>query len=110
MSVSAVNLSIAKGTDFEASFFITGDDNDKLNLLYSQAIAKIKKHPTSEKFHSFDVTVSPEEGEIIISMGRSVTSQLSSGRNVLDVFIENTELDFISRVITGSIIVEDTTI
>jgi hypothetical protein len=110
MSVSAVNLTIVKGTDFEASFFITSDDNDKLNLSFSQGTSKIKKHPTSNKFHNFDVVLYPNDGEISISMGRTVTSQLTSGRNYFDIFIENTELDFVSRVVTGTIIVEDTTI
>jgi len=43
-------------------------------------------------------------------MGRSMTTELSSGRNYFDVFIQNSELDFVTRVVTGTIIVEDTTI
>lgn len=109
-AASVVNLVIEKGTDFEASFFLTGDDGGMLNLLYTTAYAKIRKHPTSPKYHSFNVGITTSEGEVTISMGRSMTSDLSSGRNYFDVFIENTELNFITRVITGSIIVEDTTI
>jgi hypothetical protein len=43
-------------------------------------------------------------------MGRTVTSQLSSGRNCFDIFIQNNQLDFVSRVVTGTVIVEDTII
>jgi hypothetical protein len=109
-SGSVVNLVIEKGTDFEASFSVSGDDGGMLNLLYTIAYANIKKYPTSPKVNNFVVGISTEDAEINISMGRTVTSVLSSGRNYFDVFIENTELNFVTRVVTGTIIVEDTTI
>jgi hypothetical protein len=104
-----VNLTIDKGTDFEASFVVTGDDTIVLNLLDTVAAARIKKYPTSPIGFDFVVGISTVDGEINISMGRSVTSQLPSGRNYFDVFIRNTDLNFTSKVVTGSIIVEDTT-
>lgn len=110
MSAQVVNLVIEKGTDFETSFFLTGDDGQMLNLLYTTAYAHIKKYPKSPTSHSFTVGITTSEGEVSISMGRTMTSKLSSGRNYFDVFIENTELNFVSRPITGTIIVEDTTL
>lgn len=107
---SVVNLTIEKGTDFESSFYLTGDDGEMLNLLYSTGIAVIKKHPNSPNKHNFNVGITTELGEINISMGRTMTSELESGRNHFDVFIHNTEYDFITRVVTGTIIVEDTTL
>lgn len=110
MSATPVNLVIEKGTSFEASFFLTGDDGDMLNLNNSICYGYVKKHPTSPTRHSFSVGISTEDGEISISMASTETSQLTSGRNYFDVFLNNTEFDFISRVVTGTIIVEDTTL
>jgi hypothetical protein len=110
MAAYVVNLSIEKGTDFEASFTVTGDDGDPLNLLYTTAFGSIKKHPTSERSHDFVVGITTSESSINVSMGRTVTSQLSSGRNCFDIFIQNNQLDFVSRVVTGTVIVEDTII
>lgn len=108
MPASVVNLTIEKGTDFEASFYVTGDDGDMLNLLYTTASAKIKKHPTSKKSTEFVCGVTTSLGEIKVSMARTTTTELTSGRNYFDVFIQNSEFNFVSRVVTGTIIVEDT--
>lgn len=110
MSVVPVNLSLSKGTDFEATFFVTGDDGQMLNLLYSTAEASLKKHPTSRTSYDFNVGITTADGEISISMGKTMTSTLPSGRTYFDVFLTNTELNFTTRVVTGTIIVEDTTL
>jgi hypothetical protein len=110
MSASSpvVNLVIEKGTDFEASFYLSGDDGGPLNLLYSVASASLKKHPKSITNYPFNVGITTSESEVYISMGRTMTETLPSGRNHFDIFITNTELDFKTRVVTGTIIVEDT--
>jgi hypothetical protein len=110
MSATPVNLVIEKGTTFEASFYLTGDDGQMLNLNSSNCYGYIKKYPTSPTKHEFVVGINTSDGEINISMGSSQTSQLYSGRNYFDVFLNNTEFDFISRVVTGTIIVEETTL
>jgi len=107
-SASVVNIVIEKGTDFESSFFLTGDDGGPLNLLYSTATAILKKHPTSPNEYPFKVGITTENAEVNISMGRTMTSTLPSGRNSFDIFVENSELDFVVRVITGTVIVEET--
>lgn len=110
MPASIVNLTIEKGTDFEASFFVTGDDGEMLNLLYTTASAKIKKHPKAKKSFDFDVGITTSLGEVKVSMARTTTEELTSGRNYFDVFLENSQFNFVSRVVTGTIIVEDTNI
>lgn len=107
-SSSVVSLVIERGTDFEASFYLTGDDGGPLNLLYSTGKAILKKHPSSVSEYPFKVGITTEDSEVNISMGRTMTSTLPLGRNQLDVFIENTQLDFVVRVITGTVIVEGT--
>lgn len=108
MAVVPVSLTLEKGTDFEATFYVTGDDGGGLNLLYSTAEAALKKHPTSKTSYNFTVGISTADSEVSISMGKTMTSVLPSGRTYFDVFLTNTELDFTSRIVTGTIIVEDT--
>lgn len=107
---SVVNLIIEKGTDFESAFNLSGDDGGALNLKFTTASAFLKKHPQSLKSFPFNVGIITSKSEITISMGRTMTSQLPSGRNYFDVFINNTALDFVVRVVTGTVIVEDTTL
>lgn len=109
-ATQVVNLTIEKGTDFETSFYLTGDDGDMLNFLYTTAEAYLMKYTTSPKKYQFNVGITTDLGEISISMGRSMTSTLPSGRNYFDVFTTNSELDFRTRVVTGTIIVEDTSL
>jgi hypothetical protein len=110
MSATPVNLVIEKGTSFEASFYLTGDDGGMLNLNNSNCYGYIKKYPTSPTRHEFTVGITTADGEITISMGSTQTSELYSGRNYFDVFLFNTQFDFTTRVVTGTIIVEDTTL
>lgn len=110
MSTPVTNLVIEKGTDFEAAFILSGEDGELLNLSYSSIYANIKKHPTSKISHEFNVGISTEDSEVTISMGRTQTSELFSGRNYFGVYLNNTELNFMTRVVTGTIIVEDTTL
>lgn len=108
MAVAHVNLVLEKGTDFEASFFLSGEDGGILNLTESTATAKIKKYPSSPISHSFNVGIVTATGEISIAMTSGVTSQLSSGRNYFDVLVTN-PLNIKTKVVSGSIIVEETT-
>lgn len=110
--VSVVNLTIEKGTDFEASFYLTGDDGGMLNLIETTASCNLKKHPTSLKSYPFTVGISTDDGEVNISMGKTMTATLPSGRTYFDVFITNESVvpSITTRVVTGTIIVEDTTL
>jgi hypothetical protein len=110
--VTVVNLTIEKGTDFEASFYLTGDDGGMLNLAETTAVSNLKKHPKSLKSYPFVVGISTDDGEVNISMGKTMTSVLPSGRTYFDVFLINESVipSITIRVVTGSIIVEDTTL
>ncbi len=108
MAVAYVNLVLEKGTDFEASFFLSGEDGGILNLLESTAVAKIKKYPNALTSHSFTVGIVTATGEISIAMTSGTTSQLTSGRNYFDVLVIN-PLNVKTKVVSGAIIVEETT-
>lgn len=109
MAVAAINLVIEKGTDFTTTFNISGSDNGPVVLNNYVGISKIRKHPTSVKSKSFEVEVVPDNTEpyVKISMGRSDTSELSSGRNYFDVFLRDTNTGYTFKVVEGSIIVND---
>jgi hypothetical protein len=106
--MSAVNLSIQKGTDFEAVFYLTEDDGQKLNLTSHTAVAKLRKHPTASTSYSFSTTLNIGDGSIKISMPKNVTSTLPSGRCYYDILITYTVTNTTIRVGYGTIIVEET--
>lgn len=108
MSVAAVNLVLEKGTDFDATFNIFGADNGPVAFSNYNGISKIRKHPTSVKSKSFTVEIIDENPPSVkISMGRTDTSELSSGRNYFDVLLQDDSTGHIIKVIEGSIIVSD---
>lgn len=108
MAVPAVNLTLDKGTDFEAIFNLTNSDSSILTLNNFTAISKIRKHPTAELYKSFQTTITAATGEIKISMASTITSQLTSGRNYYDVIIRETTSGKYTKVFEGTIIVNDT--
>lgn len=117
MAVAVVNLNLEKGTDFDAKFKIFQSDssNYQFSQFYSGK-AKIRKYPSSPVFHEFKVDIIAQSGEIIISMAKTTTELLSSGRNYYDVLITGPARNpngigvtyATSKVVEGSIIVSDT--
>lgn len=108
MAVPAVNLTLDKGTDFEATFNVTNSDGSVFPLNGYTSFAKIRKHPTAEAYQSFSTTITIVTGEIKISMASSITSQLSSGRNYYDVVIRQNSNNKLTKVFEGTIIINDT--
>lgn len=108
MSVPAVNLTLDKGTDFEATFNITNADESTFPLNNYSAVAKIRKYPAAPSYKSFQTTITVATGEIRISMGATVTADLTAGRNYYDVIIVQAGTNRTQKVFEGSIIVNDT--
>jgi hypothetical protein len=108
MSVPAVNIVIEKGTDFEATYTITNSDNSPYVLSNQTASAKIRKHPTATSVKSFTTTITVGTGEVKISMGSTVTAQLTAGRNYYDVLLTNSTTGKITKIFEGTAIVHDT--
>lgn len=108
MAVTSINLTIEKGTDFEATFIVTAEDGLGLNFNSHSATAKIRKYPSSPVFFEFDVTLNTSESSIKIEMSRETTSLLPSGRNYFDILLKYETDDRISKVVSGTIIVEET--
>jgi len=108
MAVPAVNLSLDKGTDFEATFTITVSDGSTITLYNHTATAKIRKHPAAETSRSFQTTITAAKGEIKISMGSTTTALLTPGRNYYDVTIKETATNKITKVFEGMVLVNNT--
>lgn len=106
MSVPAITtLVIYKGTDFEEKVSIAATT---LSSSGDTATAKIRKHQTSETSYSFDTYIDEGDNSVVISMGSSITEDLSSGRNYFDIIIQNNTTNKIMKLIEGSIIVNET--
>lgn len=108
MAVPAVNLTIDKGTDFEAVFNVTNSDGSVFTLNNYSATAKIRKHPTDTNSKLFSTLITGATGEIKVSMASTVTSQLVSGRNYYDVIITQTGTNRITKVFEGTVLVNET--
>ena len=108
MAVPSVNLTIDKGTTFESTFNVTNADGSVFALNNYTATAKIRKHPTATESKSFSTTITVATGEIRISMGATVTADLSSGRNYYDVIITQSGTGTVQKVFEGTAIVSET--
>ena len=108
MTVPSVNLTLDKGTYFEASFNVTNSDGTVFNLNGYSPNAKIKKYPGATTSKSFNTTMTVATGEIKVSMASSITSQLSAGRNYYDVIITQVGTGKITKVFEGMVLVNET--
>lgn len=108
MSVPAVNIVIEKGTDFEAIYNVSNADSSVYSLSNQSAAAKIRKHPTATTSKSFTTSITVAAGEIKISMGSSITADLSPGRNYYDVILTHNSTGKITKIFEGTAIVKDT--
>lgn len=117
MAVAVINLSLEKGTNFDAKFKILQSDTS--NFQFSQSYsgkAKIRKYPTAPIFQEFDVDIIASTGEVVISMGKEKTQLLELGRNYFDILITGPSPNpngigvsiTTSKVVEGSIIVSGT--
>lgn len=106
MAVPTVNITIEKGTYFENTFYINNDDETPYDLVNYTASAKIRKHPGSSSYQSFNVFMSEVNGLIRLTMTPDITLLLSEGRNYYDVIITYTpDPIYVIKVIEGSAMV-----
>jgi len=108
MAVPAVNLTIEKGTDFEATFNVTNSDNSVYSLTNQAATAKIRKHPTATSSKSFSIGITTATGKVVISMASTITADLSEGRNYYDVILTHSSTGKIIKIFQGMAMVNNT--
>ena len=116
MAVAVVNLTLEKGCDFDAKFKVfQSDDSSYQFSQYYSGVAKVRKYPSSPNQYNFKVDILASSGEIVISMAKTTTELLESGRNYYDVFLTGPARNpngigvtyATSKVVEGSIIVSD---
>jgi hypothetical protein len=108
MAVTSINLTIEKGTDFEAIFIISAEDGSSLNFNSHTATAKLRKYPSSPISFQFNVSLNISESSIKITMPRATTALLPTGRNYFDILLNNQIDNKVTKVVSGTIIVEET--
>lgn len=91
MSVYVYNFVVDQGIDFSQALTIQAATNQVLNLTGYGGSSYIRKHPRSNKvLAEFDISfVNTNGGEVVLSLGSSITSKLREGRYVYDLIITN---------------------
>jgi hypothetical protein len=107
MAVPAVNLTLDKGTDFEATFNVFDEDSSPASFTNFSGVCKIRKYPTSPIAQNCSVSITGATGEIKISMGKTTTALLQSGRNYYDVILTSNSTNSSFKVLEGTIIVSE---
>lgn len=105
MAVPEVNnLTIERGTDFEATFNISSLFFP-LSLSGSVVTSRIRKYPSSPTQITFAWEIDEANRNITIALDSGQTMLLASGRNYFDVIISKNAKKY--SVVKGTIIVEE---
>ncbi|CAB4162804.1 hypothetical protein UFOVP787_123 [uncultured Caudovirales phage] len=98
------NLVIDQGTTFSTDLALTDENGDAINLSGYTANSQIRKWYTSTNAAaSFTSLINVSSGVISLTLSANQTSNLSSGRYVYDVEIDNGTT--ISRIVEGIVTV-----
>jgi len=108
MTVPTVNIVIEKGINFEATYDVKNFDDTVYSLINQSATAKIRKHPNATSSKSFSTTITTATGKIKISMGSTVTAELSDGRNYYDVILTHASTGKVTKIFQGMAFVNPT--
>jgi hypothetical protein len=99
MAIKA-NLLIDQGTDYATTIKLADDNDQPINLEGYTGRAQIRKYYTSLTSFDFDVDISANTGEVTLTMSSSLTEQITAGRYVYDIKLED-ENGIISRIMEG---------
>lgn len=89
MAVTAINLVIEQGEDFEATFNILNPDNSNAGLTGYSVAATLRKYPGDSIFYTFSTTLTTSQGKVTIGLASTVTDSLPPGRYYYDLFVIN---------------------
>lgn len=111
MSVAQINtITIERGTDFEVTFDIFGEDlsENRFTDGYTGTFS-LKKYPGASIGFEKDVVFDPGTNEIKVSLAKTETATLKPGRNYFQVTILSTPSagSLTNRVVEGTIIVSE---
>lgn len=103
MAIKA-NLIIDQGSTYSTVIDITDDNDDPVNLNGYTGSAQIRKHYSSSNSVPFSVSISPDDGGVILGLTSTQTAALRAGRYVYDVELTNTS-NVVSRIVEGIVTV-----
>lgn len=100
------NIIIDQGTDFSTSITVTDDNGNAQDLTGYTGSAQIRKHYNSSTATDFTVAFgAPRSAGIVeLTLGRTLTANLESGRYVYDVELTSAA-NTTSRLIEGIVTV-----
>jgi len=88
MSVYVRNLVINVGADFSETLELTQTGGNPINLNGFNAASQMRKNPESSSYVGFGISfVNRSQGMINLSLNRTVTSSLKSGRQMYDLML-----------------------
>jgi hypothetical protein len=100
------NLTVEKGTYFEATFNLFNSDNSVSILTgLTTTYAAIRKFSGSTVYEEFTKVINVQTGTIILSLTEQQTSNLTSGRNYFDVVMVLNNKPI--KVIKGTALVQE---
>lgn len=104
MAVKA-NLIIDQGSDFSKTLTVTDDNGANTDLTGFTGEGQIRKHYTSSTYTPITVSFGTprSEGQLTLSLGRTLTANLEAGRYVYDVELTssaNTTTRLLEGVVT----------
>lgn len=94
------NLIIEQGSDFSTEIVLADDNEELLDLTGQVGFSQLRKHYESANSVSFVVSVH-NPGIVRLSLSSSVTSNLTPGRYVWDLYFKRDNL--VSRICEGSV-------
>lgn len=95
------NLVIDQGATFSVTLSLTDENGDVMDLNGLVGTAQLRKTYSSVNAVSFTTAISPNSGEITISLSANTTSDLEDGRYVYDVEVREISTGTVSRIIEG---------
>ena len=99
------NIIIDQGTDFSTTITVTDDDGNVTDLTGYTGQGQIRKHYESSDKTSFTVAFGTPrtDGQVTLSLGRTVTANIEAGRYVYDVELTssaNTRTRLVEGIVT----------
>lgn len=104
MAIKA-NIVIDQGTDFEATINVVDAQGNVYNLTGHTVASQMRKnYATASAAATFTCSHNSSEGEIVLSLAKSITNDLEPGRYLYDVEMTSLAGDT-TRVIEGIVTV-----
>lgn len=98
-----VNIVIDQGTTFNTTFTIHNASDEPINFTTYTANSQMRKSYSSSNSYTFSVSLN-SNGGISLSMNAATTSNITAGRYVYDVEVEDAS-NVRSRVVEGIVTV-----